>query len=288
MVRFRWEKFVLWLLLAAVAAVGVGQLAAWLGGYLRPVLVFPLFVGSLLGGMLVFLIRLLDLAHRGSVLVGVLVASVVCAGSEHWGCYLQAHREYERIAADWQAQTQGLTALSPQFAQAVQQQLPRPPGTFGEYLRRQVQEGRQIGPWIIQGGWVWASWWLEAGLTFAAALALLGATMRWPYCSRCESWYRMVRQGRLFPKDLARWAPLFEIELPAMGKNVRFRLLECLGRCSAGRLELVWEDSDGQLQSRQLELDAAQREKLDALWQAAASEESSPPETASSQDLPKE
>jgi len=289
MVCFRWGKFFLWVGLAGLAGLGVGQWAAWVGSYLRPMVVFPLLVGCVFGGMLVFLIRLLDLAHRGSVLVGVVFASAVCVGSEHGGYYLQTQREYERTLAEWQTKTRGLAALSSSFGQAIQQQLPPPPATWGEYLRRQVEQGRRIGPWLIQGGWVWASWAVEAALTLAAALILVGLTLRWPYCSTCQSWYRVVRQGRVPSQQLAQWREVLERDVSLSGPAPRFRLLECLGRCTPGRLELVWEDADGQVQTCPRELQAAQREKLDALWQAAASseEDSSPPATPASSDLPR-
>jgi hypothetical protein len=288
MVPFRWEKFVLWLLLASGLAVGVGQVAAWVGGYIRPVGVFSLLVGSLLGGMLVGAIRLLDLAHRPSVLVGVVMAGLLCAASEHWGCYLQAHREYERLAAEWEIKTRGLAALSGQMAQAIQQQYPQPPGSWGQYLAEQLERGRRIGPWVLRGSWVWISWLAEAGLAFGAAAVLVWSTLGWPYCTGCESWYRTIRQGRLLPTDLAQWAEVLEIPLgqPKTAGRFRaqFRLLQCLGQCTAGRLELVWETADGHLQTWQAELAPPQREKLDALCQPSSGEQhppSQPPPSAS-------
>ena len=277
MAPFRWEKLVLWLLLAAGLAVGVGQVAAWVGGYVRPVGVFSLLVGGLLGGMLVGVIRLVDLAHRPTVLVGVVLAGLLCAASEHWGCYLHARREYARQAAEWEVKIQGLAALSGQLAQAVQKQLPQPPGSLREYLAGQLERGRQIGPWVLRGSGVWISWLAEAGLALAAAAVLVWATLRWPYCTGCESWYRTIRQGRLLPNDLARWAEVFEIpiRLPeAAGRfRAQFRLLQCVGQCTPGRIELVWETADGHLQTWQSQLDTAQRQKLDALWQSGLVEE---------------
>lgn len=262
MVRLRWEKFLLWVGFSAIAAVGVGQLAALVGSYLRPIGLFPLLVGGVLGGMLVFFMRLLDLAHRGTLLLGVVLGTLLCNGSEHWGCYFQAQRAYERLVAEWMAQTQGLAALSGQFAEAIQQQLPRAPGTFLEYMNRQVEQGRSIGPWKVRRGWVVASWGLEALLTFLAALALVTATVQWPYCPKCESWYRTVRQGRLLPEELGCWAEALALPVPSPCPSGRFRLLECLGQCGPTRLELFWENHLGQLQSWRAWLDPEQQQIL--------------------------
>lgn len=267
--RFRWEKFFLWLVVAGVAALAVGQLAAWVGGYIRPVGVFPLVIGTLLGGLLVGGVRLLDLAHRTAVLVGLLWATAVCAGSEHWGSYLRAQREYERQLADWQAKTQGLIALSSQFAHAIQDHLPRPPGSFGDYLSSQLSQGRQIGPWRWEGRWVWISWVAEAALVGLGAGAWLWPTLRWPYCTQCESWYRTIRQARLLPEDFLRLAELLKISNPRPPEQGRFRayfrLWQCLGQCSPGRVELVWENPEGKLQRFHIDVDSHQREKLDLL-----------------------
>ncbi|MCS7303782.1 MAG: hypothetical protein NZ602_01565 [Thermoguttaceae bacterium] len=290
MIRFRWEKLLLWVVLTTVVAMAVGQLAAWVGGYLRPVVVFALLVGCLLGGMLVVGIRLLDLAHRSSILVGLVLAGVICTGSEHWGAYRQAKREYERTLADWQAKTQGLVALSHQFAQALQQQLPRPPSSFAEYLASQLERGRPIGPWLLKGNWVWISWVLEAALVLLAAGGVVWPTLRWPYCSSCESWYRTIRQGRLLPADLAQWAELFQIPVfhPESARRFRaqFRLLQCLGQCSAGRLQLVWENPHGQLQRWEVKLDTLQREKLNTIWEEASDQAHSSDSTSASACFP--
>ncbi len=292
MPRFRWEKAWWWLLLGVGVGLGVGQLAAWVGGYVRPVVVFPLLVGSILGQMLVGGIRLLDLAHRPTVGVGLLLASLLCAGSEHWGYYRQAQRDYERRVADWQAKIQGLAALSSQFAQAIQQHLPPPPGSFTEYLQVQLDRGRRIGPWLLKGHWVWLSWLADAGFVLLAAAGLLWPTLGWPYCSVCESWYRSVRQGRLPPTDFAPWAELLALPVarpqPAPPFRVQFRLLQCQGQCTPGRLELVWEDAAG-LHTWQTQLDDAQREKLEALWKAASTSQeelpSPPPPPPTNQEI---
>jgi hypothetical protein len=108
--------------------------------------------------------------------------------------------------------------------------------SFEEFLRSTAARGRDWFSLRLHGGWVWASWALDAALQSAAAVGLVWIAARQPYCPRCRSWYRTVRSGKLDAHQAAALAAMYGCEASAPSQ---YRLLHCQSGCGPMRLELI-------------------------------------------------
>lgn len=260
--RFRPGALPVWLLVCACGGVLTGAAAAVAGAWFHPAVVFPLLVGVVLGAAVVLLMRASQTGHRPTVVTGAVLAAVCCAGAQHYFSYRSACRRHDRAVADSYQKTQMLLQAPPEFARALLDRVPPGPGTFGQYMLRQAREGRPVGPWLARGWLAWLSWSVDGLLAAGAALALVAASMRLPYCDRCRSWYRTVRAGRLSPESARRLALAAAIDLPSEHAGRRFRLQHCTGGCGPARLEVFWEDPQGGLVRRRAWVGPAQREQV--------------------------
>ena len=70
--------------------------------------------------------------------------------------------------------------------------------SFGKYMLAQARRGRPLPGGYIATGWeAWLTWAIDVLLTLAAAVAVTLPGIRVPYCNRCRTWYRTIRNGRI-------------------------------------------------------------------------------------------
>jgi hypothetical protein len=83
------KKLAAWSAVAALLAVAMARVAVWLqsAGF-STVMVFPVVIGAVLGGIVSFMASQLGESRRMLVVVGSLMAAAVCASAEHGFFYL--------------------------------------------------------------------------------------------------------------------------------------------------------------------------------------------------------
>jgi hypothetical protein len=261
------------LVAALVAAPVFGVFTAWLADVAQsdfgfaPWLIFPSLVGVLIGGLIVGEARVAQIGHRPTILAAVVVAWGVAVVGQHYLGY----RSYVRRVMS-QAEPALLQAFQEAMPGALSERLP----SFPEYLRRQARAGRPFwGEQPITGWWVWASWGLDAAVALAAGLAVVLPAAAQPFCSRCRTWYRTIRAGRIDGDALRRLAelaaagrPPIEGDRPVGGGEIRgawFRVQNCLGGCGPARLQLSWEEADRRRLADASLAPGQLREALDAI-----------------------
>lgn len=108
----------------------------------------------------------------------------------------------------------------------------------------------------------------------AAFFALLAATaavtvtipaVRVPYCDRCGSWFRTIRNGKIDLPTSRRLAELFDVDRPDRARSPRYRLSACRSDCGPTRCELSWERSGGGVDLARVWLDDKQLSEVVAI-----------------------
>lgn len=260
--RFRWLVFVPWIAGSLVQGIVVAWLAVVAGSYFNPLLLFSLVVGVVLGAIAVAAMRVAQVGNRPTVLLGTALAAGVTVAGQHYFTYEKAWSDYRVAARSAESKAQILQKAPTEFAQQVMDRMPVAPGTFGRYMLEQAEEGRPIGAWRARGWLAWATWGLDGLLVAAAALALVAASVRLPYCDRCRSWYRTTRAGELDVGAASEVAGLAGIRLPRRIRSARFRLQACTGGCGPTAFELLWERTRGGRSSRRVWLDVDRRNRV--------------------------
>lgn len=224
-----------WLFLALATAVVISRASAAVEATFAPWLLFPLLVGLLLGLCLTWLLRWCECGHRGTAIVGTLLAALLLVAGQHLWHY-QKHLDAMRAAK------QEIIRRGPAFAQVAGNLRPVPP-TFREFLDHEAARGRKLWPgYTAQGAAAWASWGLDGLLLTAAALGVVLFALRRPYCNACRSWYRLVWEG---PLDARRSAAARAAGLLPEGAETsggRMATWSCRGGCQPARVELSWRE----------------------------------------------
>lgn len=241
---FRWEKTPIWLFGCAVLGLLVAWAAVVARGYASPLVLFPLIVGAILGGSIVLWMRVLQIGHRPTIWLGVLMAGLLTVAGEH---YFTFWKEQQRLAGDPE-KLAGLHLVAPERI---------PPATFSEFMAWSAERGLRIGNYTARGGLAWLVWSVDGGLVLLPAMLLAIATARLPYCNRCGRWYRTVRSGRLDPRATTEMCALVQNGLECEIASGRYRLIACCGGCGPTGLILFGEDAAGRDQRRVVWLDPA-------------------------------
>jgi hypothetical protein len=218
-------------------------LAALLGGaaaqtqiLFAPLFLFPILLGIVLGALLVGLMRFTQTAHRPTVLIGALLAVAVICVVQHYISYWMSCQA-ANARNDWKME----------LARAAFGGRLTAPDGFVAFLRQEAERGRPLfGGYTAHGAWVWASWALDAVLTAVGVMAVVAPALRLPYCSRCSSWYRTTRSGRLKSGATVALASAADIVLDDKPHRARYRLSGCQGGCEPTGLELIWRDEAGE------------------------------------------
>ena len=223
--------------------------------YFAPIVLFPILLGVVAGATVVGLVRFTQVGHRPTILLAAVLAALVAGIGPHYFSYLAA---YERAGS-----SSGTGAASQADVAALVRQM-KP--NFGEYLDAQARRGRPLVQGYVAKGWVaWLSWAVDALLVVAAAVAITLPALRAPYCNRCGTWYRAIRNGRIDVPTGRRLTELVRVEEIGQPRSFRYRLSACHGGCGPTRCELSWEEVGGALNLVQIWLDAAGRNQLVAI-----------------------
>lgn len=255
--RFAWRSCALWL----PACLALGGSLAWAAvvaqGYFAPFIIFPLLVGVGLGAITVGLMRLGQVGNRPTVLLGAVLAVAVTVAGQH---YIRYRAERERVGP----QADNLRRAQLAFPKLTQGYEPKPPASLADYLQAQARIGRDmnISGYVARGWVAWLSWAVDGLLVLAAALAMVVPAVRMPFCSRCRTWYRVIRSGRIDARTAGRLAELAEVRPGGQPTSARYRLLNCHAACGPTGFQLSWQESGGSTFSVQAWLDAECRDRV--------------------------
>jgi hypothetical protein len=246
-----WQGLV-WLLAALLLGAAVARAAAWAEHVRAPLLIFPLIVGCGLGLLLTAVMRLANVGHRPTLIVGTVLAAVIATAGQHYVHY----RDYAEARASFLSQKRDNATLA-QF----QELMPDASPGFVDYLRRQARLGRAItADYSLRGAAAWASWAVDGLLLAAAAVATVYVFSRDPYCRACRSWYRPVRSGRVDGDTAARLAKAAGLMIEQPIAAARYRLSHCASCCGPARLQLAYGDEHGNTRHSEAWLAAAERD----------------------------
>jgi hypothetical protein len=252
---FAWKG----LLLAILVCPLFGLIWAWAAEgaqwYFAPIVLFPVLLGVVVGATVVGLVRFTQVGHRPTILLAALLAAAVAGIGQHYFSYLAA---YDRAGS-----SSGVGAASQAEVAALLQQM-KP--SFAQYLDAQARRGRPLVHGYVAKGWAaWLTWVADALLVMVAAVAVTIPALRAPFCNRCGTWYRAIRNGRIDVSTARRLAELVRVEELGEPRSFRYRLSACQGGCGPTRCELSWEESGGALNLVQVWLDAAGRNQVVAI-----------------------
>ena len=274
--RFSWKG----LLVALAAGVATGLVWARVADavqvYVAPIIVFPIMVGVFAGLTIVAVVRFAQIGHRPTILAAAAFAAAVAALGQHYFEYLAAYSQPPAVSpvidgeASAVGDNVGLQEALRDF-QAIQRQLTP---SFGEYLCAQAKRGRPL-PWgYVAAGWVaWLTWAIDALLTLASAVVVTLPAIRIPYCNRCGTWYRTIRNGKIDVPTAQRLAETCGVEDIAGLRSPRYRLSCCQGGCSPTRCELSWEAPHGSVALVRMWLDNPTRNQIVAILDELAEED---------------
>lgn len=273
---FRWPLALIWLACCAGLGLLVGWAAVVARAYAAPLLLFPLVVGSVLGGLVALAMRVLNVGHRPTIWLGACAAGLLAVAGQHYFTFLQLHQHYAR-------QPDRLVKLRVVAPERI------PPPSFVPFLYWSAERGLPVGNYRMHGPWAWLVWTIDGLLVILTTTLLAGATARLPYCDRCGRWYRTARSGKWPPSLAAEWPALSETIRPCVMDAAdvstpletfqRYRMIACEGGCGPTGLILSGEDASGRAASQWVWLDAAGRARIVALLDRAAqpSSEIQPP-----------
>jgi hypothetical protein len=256
---FQRGKLLIWL----VCCVVLGLLMAWAAvvarGYAAPLVLFPLIVGSVLGGSIVLVMRVVHVGHRPTVWLGALAAGLLTVTGEHYFTFQKA----QRLLAHDPDKLAKLHLVAPERI---------PPANFPEFMAWSAERGLPLGGYTARGGGAWLVWSIDGLLVLLPTVVLAGATAMLPYCNGCGRWYRTVRSGRIDSRTAKELSSLVDAGLESISESSevsrtseawgRYRLTACEGGCGPTGFILSGEDSAGRDFWRILWLDAAGRQRI--------------------------
>ncbi len=250
---FSWRGAAIWL----PGSLLLGALAGWAAVdaqfYFAPLIIFPLLVGIGLGAILVLLMRMGQVGHRPTILLGTALAALAAVVGQHYFDFLTARQRDRQQTTAIEKAKQALPELAARLPAA-------PPRNFFEFMRQQAALGRSVFNFLeVRNGGAWALWAVEGLLTIAAALGVVIPAMRLPFCPRCRSWYRATRSARFSAEAIRRIAKTLDVETAERIRSGRCRLLSCTSGCGPTGCELSWEDFDGNTFFAQVWIDTAGR-----------------------------
>ena len=231
------------------AGVSLGLAAAWIAVVAQvdlgrsPLVIFPLLIGVGLGALLVGLMRLGQIGHRPTVVIGTIAIALVTVVAQHYVGYLKTYR-WPRENAD-----------------------PPTPQTwivdFDEYMHQRAELGFPLAwGYTARGRVAWVAWAVDGLLVLGATLAVVVPAVRLPYCNRCRTWYRVIRSGRIDVESGRALAEAAGFSAPNRSTAARYRLLGCNGGCGPGGLDLSWEKPRQSASSERTWLDRQRRNQV--------------------------
>jgi hypothetical protein len=272
--------------LALAAGPVVGLLWAWMAeesqSYAAPVILFPILIGVFAGMTIVGVTRFGQIGHRATILASAVLAAAVAVGGQHYLGYRSFLQHYSSVEGNGGNEGDSPIFVDHGFA-AVPAKIGTVPGTkigtvplsalarelapsFGAYLRGEADRGRPlVGEYVAKGWAAWLSWAVDAMLTVAAAVAVTIPALCVPYCNRCRTWYRTIRNGKIDVPTARRVAEACEVEEIAGLHSPRYRLSCCHAGCGPTYCELSWEEPNGAVDLVRVWLDADKRNQIMAI-----------------------
>ena len=241
---FLWRGPLFWLPVGGSLGLAVAWIAlvAQVDFGRSPLVIFPLLVGVGLGALLVGLMRLGQIGHRPTVVIGTVAIALVTVAAQHYVGYLKTYR--------WPREN----ANPPMPERLI--------ADFDEYMHQRAERGFPLWGYTAQGRLAWLAWAVDGLLVLGATLAVVVPAVRLPYCSRCRSWYRVIRSGRIDVESGRALAEAAGLAVPNRGTAARYRLLGCNGGCRPGGLDLSWEQPRQSTSSERTWLDPQQRNRV--------------------------
>ena len=254
--RFRRPALALWLPMCGLLSAAVAWLAVVIAKHFAPLVIFPILVGLVLGVTLVGLARLMQVGNRPTVVLGTFLACTVAVIGQHYVCY-RVDSELVRKQAE---SFRGAELKHPGL---VLGSAPEPAQGLLDYLRRQADKGRPLlGSYVARGPVAWTSWTADGLLAAAAALLVVVPAVRQPYCSRCRSWFRTTRRGRIDADSARRLSSLLQIEFPDEVASIDYRVVSCSAGCDPTGFEVSWVGESGKPASARVWLNADHRNQV--------------------------
>ncbi|HYF61548.1 MAG TPA: hypothetical protein VD886_01965 [Herpetosiphonaceae bacterium] len=176
--------------LSGGVALGIG--AGYISRYVWVILLFPLIVGGVAGGMLAFMIKRLHLRNPGVALFAGLLMGTLCFGAFHSIEYMEFRSEM--VAAVIKEDPASEPAQIESFIDFSLQEETGSSGIIG-YFKLMAREGISLrigkgnAKLALHGTLAWIYWAIEflIFIAFPALVALNGADE--PYCEQCRRWY---------------------------------------------------------------------------------------------------
>lgn len=261
--QFAWQGFLLAIVVAPLFGLIWASLAEGVQAYFAPLVLFPLLVGTFAGLSVIGFVRFAHIGHRPTILLAAVLAAAVAGTAQHGFGYLSTYY--------WARPPVG-PAVAPGVDLSGLLQEIRP--SFGEYMAAQAQRGRPLLMDYMAQGWAaWLSWVIDLLLVIVGAIAVTIPAMRVPYCNRCRTWYRTIRNGKIDQPTALRIAELVGVDEVEHPRSPRYRLSACEGGCGPTRCELSWEESDGAIALVRAWLDPAARNEVAAVLDGLESKE---------------
>jgi hypothetical protein len=161
--------FLVWLAIVTITAVAIAAVAFAAAQVAAPLVLFPLLVGGLLGGSLVLAMRIAQIGHRPTLMIGTVLAALLVVVGQHYASYLSDLRSVAEAREKFNEKIASSAAgISPElFADHV----PQAAANFADYMRKQADAGRPITARLtLLGAYAWASWILDGLIECVAAL----------------------------------------------------------------------------------------------------------------------
>ena len=239
-------------MLAARAAVDVQA-------FFAPLVIFPLLTGIGLGAVLTGLMRVGQVGHRPTIILGAVLAVLTTVAGEHYFCYLST-----RSAEPEQSQ---LAEKARQvFPDLLAGRLQTQPSNFADFIRQQADRGRPLLFGLIGRGWIaWLSWAIDGLLVLAGAAAVLIPAMLLPYCRQCQTWHRAIRGAKITGSAVTEIGRIVDVDLVENIKSGHCRLISCHRGCGPTGCELYWESTDGDTYFARVWLDAQRTRQSNAI-----------------------
>jgi hypothetical protein len=132
------QKLCIWSGISALLAVVLARIAVWLQSIgFSPIVIFPLLIGAVLGALIAYAANVADEKRQALVVIGAILAAVVCAAAEHGFSYLDYRRGYEaKLQSDPKAQL--AASMDPEKMR---------PATFARFMSADAQANWVL--WIV-------------------------------------------------------------------------------------------------------------------------------------------
>ncbi len=247
--RFTWTGLAAMIVSAPLVGLTFARVGEVVQSYLAPSSLVPVLMGVFIGLTIVAITRFGRFGHRSTIFSATVAAAVVAAVG-----YETALGGTGAVGATGSASACLDATLAKPVAPLAKPVAPPAKPVAPNESTYQFPLGRplQIDAFF-------------ALLAAAAAVMVTIPAVRVPYCDRCGSWFRTIRNGKIDLPTSRRLAELLDVDRPDRVRSPRYRLSACQGDCGPTRCELSWERSGGGVDLARVWLDDKQRSEVVAI-----------------------